>query len=76
MKKTLIIIVILSLLPCFATYTKGYVKKNGTYVYGHYKSNADSFKTNNYSYKGNVNPYTGKKGYNNPYKIKTYKYKY
>lgn len=41
----------------------GYMKKNGTYVQSYYKSDSDSYKFNNYSTKGNSNPYTGKKGY-------------
>lgn len=45
-----------------ATRVSGYTKSNGTYVKSYYKSDSDSFKSNNYSSKGNVNPYTGKKG--------------
>ncbi len=56
-----------------AKYQRGYVRKNGTYVSGHFKSNSDSSKFNNYSTKGNTNPYTRKKGYMNPYKAKKYK---
>lgn len=52
------------------TYTKGYVKKDGTYVQGHYKTKANNTKTDNYSTKGNTNPYTGKKGTKDPYKSK------
>ena len=43
--------------------TKRYIKKNGTYVMPHYKTRKDGTRLNNYSTKGNVNPYTGKKGY-------------
>ena len=43
--------------------TRGYMKKNGTYVMLHYKTRKDGTRLNNYSTKGNVNPYTGKKGY-------------
>ncbi len=51
--------------------TRGYYKKNGTYVKPYHKSNPDSRRYNNYSAKGNINPYTGKKGtqrheYSNP----------
>ncbi|MDQ2640378.1 MAG: hypothetical protein M3Y79_07350 [Pseudomonadota bacterium] len=48
------------------TYTKGYVKKDGTYVQGHYKTKANDTKLDNYSTKGNTNPYTGKKGTKDP----------
>lgn len=40
----------------------GYVKKDGTYVAPHVRSNPNSTKTDNYSTKGNFNPYTGKTG--------------
>lgn len=42
---------------------KGYVKKSsGKYVTPHFKTSPDKTKLNNWSTKGNVNPYTGKKG--------------
>ncbi len=40
----------------------GYYRKNGTYVAPHYRSSPDSSFYNNWSTKGNVNPYTGKEG--------------
>ncbi len=42
---------------------RGYTKSNGTYVASSYRTESDSFKSNNYSTKGNRNPYTGKQGY-------------
>ena len=50
--------------------TRGYMKKNGTYVMPHYKTRKDGTRLNNYSTKGNVNPYTGKKGYKDPFKVR------
>ncbi|MCX6757960.1 MAG: hypothetical protein NTZ44_03725 [Candidatus Nomurabacteria bacterium] len=47
---------------------RGYTTKRGTYVAPSYRSNPDSSRYNNYSTKGNYNPYTGKKGYTDPYK--------
>ncbi len=44
------------------TYVKGYYRKNGTYVAPHYRSSPNSTKNDNYSTKGNYNPYTGKSG--------------
>lgn len=44
-------------------WVNGYRKKNGSYVQGHYRSNGNSTKAENWPTKGNVNPYTGKKGY-------------
>lgn len=41
---------------------KGYYRSNGTYVAPHYRSNPDGNVYNNWSTKGNVNPYTGKAG--------------
>lgn len=53
-----------------ATRVKGYYRKSGKYVAPHYKSTSNRTKFDNYSTKGNINPYTGKKGTVNPYKIK------
>lgn len=47
----------------------GYVKKDGTYVAPSVATNPDNSKLNNYSSKGNTNPYTGKEGTVDPYKI-------
>ena len=46
--------------------TKGYTKKNGTYVARSRATNPDRTKRNNYSTKGNVNPSSGKPGTKNP----------
>lgn len=45
-----------------AVHVRGYFRKNGTYVAPHYRSSPDSSVWNNWSTKGNVNPYTGKAG--------------
>jgi hypothetical protein len=37
-----------------------YTREDGTHVEGHYRSNPDGNPHNNWSYPGNVNPYTGK----------------
>lgn len=50
------------------THVKGYTKKNGTYVAPHVRSSPNGTKSDNYSTKGNVNPYTGKKGTQDPVK--------
>ena len=42
---------------------KGYTKKNGTAVKAYYRSLPNKDKTDNWSTKGNINPFTGKKGY-------------
>ncbi|HEU4583280.1 MAG TPA: hypothetical protein VFS67_33715 [Polyangiaceae bacterium] len=41
---------------------RGYVRKDGTYVAPHYRSAPDGNFWNNWSTRGNVNPYTGKPG--------------
>ena len=41
---------------------KGYTRKDGTYVSPHYRTAPDGNFYNNWSTKGNVNPYTGKEG--------------
>lgn len=46
---------------------KGHVTKDGTYVPPHMATNPDGTKLNNWSTKGNVNPYTGKEGTVDPY---------
>jgi len=51
-----------------STRVHGYVKKNGTYVAPYHKTKPDRTQRNNYSTKGNINPYTGKKGYKMPVK--------
>ncbi len=78
MKKILSIITIFLLLfwLCFSTVdaktkVRWYYKKNWTYVKSHYRSDRDWIKRNNWSHKGNTNPYTGKK-----WTKKTYKKKY
>jgi hypothetical protein len=49
---------------------KGYTKKDGTYVEPHIRSSPNKDKSDNFSSKGNTNPYTGKKGYVDPDKPK------
>lgn len=38
----------------------GYYRSNGTYVAPHWRSNPDGVRANNFSYPGNLNPYTGR----------------
>lgn len=58
--------------PVFADqYVNGYFRSDGTYVPPHYQTSPNSTKIDNYSTKGNVNPYTGQSGYKNPYQIDT-----
>ena len=81
MKKILSALLVISILIIFAgsafardTRVKGYYRNNGTYVQPHYRTSPDRNIWNNYSTKGNINPYTGNKGYKDPFKLpNTYK---
>lgn len=50
-------------------YREGYVRKDGTYVPPSYATNPNDTKLDNYSTKGNVNPYSGRTGTVDPYKV-------
>jgi len=56
----------------FADSTKvdGYFKKDGTYVPSHVRTTPNRSKMDNWSTRGNVNPYTGKNGTKDPYKAR------
>jgi len=41
---------------------RAHVTRHGTYVRRHMQTNPNHTKRDNYSTKGNVNPYTGKRG--------------
>jgi hypothetical protein len=43
-------------------YVRGYTRRSGTYVQPYYRSSPDNTVTNNFSYKGNINPHTGARG--------------
>jgi hypothetical protein len=49
------------------TYVSGYTRSDGTYVSGHYRSCANSTTADNWSTRGNYNPYTGEPGYRSPW---------
>ena len=74
MKKKLALLLFLSCSFVFAEVNpqnhsvKGYVKKDGTYVAPHRQTNPNGTQKDNYSAKGNVNPYTGKVGTKTPKK--------
>ena len=46
----------------------GYTTKRGAYVEPHYKSSPNKATIDNYSSKGNFNPYTGKSGTKDQFK--------
>lgn len=47
-------------------YVHGYTRKDGVYVNPHYRSSPNSSQYDNWSTKGNYNPYTGARGTQNP----------
>ena len=67
-KKSIIFLflTLFSITAIAVTHVHSYSKKNGTYVMPHYRTSPNHNKYDNWSTKGNVNPYTGKKGYRNP----------
>lgn len=67
-KVVLFVLAILNVNSSFADqYVHGYTRSNGTYVRGYYRSDPDGNPYNNYSTRGNVNPYTGESGTKDPY---------
>ncbi len=49
-------------------HVRGSATKSGTYRQPHNKTSPNKTKFDNWSTKGNVNPYTGKKGTADPYR--------
>lgn len=67
-KYAVIAVALISSSSVFATGShsrSGYVKKNGAYVAPSHATNPNGRKSDNYSQKGNTNPYTGKQGKKN-----------
>ena len=48
------------------TTVREYVKRDGTYVRRHHRTKPDDTMWNNYSSKGNTNPWTGQRGWITP----------
>lgn len=51
---------------------KGYTRSDGTYVAPHYQTNPNSTSSDNWSTRGNTNPFTGKAGTVDPYGSSSY----
>lgn len=47
-------------------YVQGYYRSNGTYVQPYWRSDPDGNPFNNFTYPGNLNPYTGEVALGNP----------
>ena len=50
-----------------SVHVKSSVTKSGTYRSAHYRTSPNKTKFDNWSMKGNINPYTGKTGTKNSY---------
>lgn len=79
MKKSIIMLCLLAASGAVIAkdvYVDGYTKKDGTYVAPHHRSSPNNNQYDNYSAKGNSNPYTGQQGTvapdNNPYDSNPY----
>ena len=63
----------LTILPILAAhaqgyhYTNPYYRQDGTYVQPHYQTNPNGNPYDNWSTRGNVNPFNGQPGTRNPY---------
>jgi hypothetical protein len=60
-------------------YVRGYYRLDGTYVRPHYRTRPDGYFWNNWSSYGNINPFTGERGYRLPsydwvYRLPSYDY--
>jgi hypothetical protein len=65
MKTLTALLLTIAVAPAFAggsTYVKPHFQKDGTFVQGHQRTNPDATQYNNWSTKGNTNPYTFKPG--------------
>jgi hypothetical protein len=69
MKLLIVLLALIATAAAFArdVYVQPYVRSDGTFVQGHYRTAPDGNPFNNYSTQGNVNPYTGQAGTVNPY---------
>jgi len=75
MRRTLCLLIIFAFFLSSACYAKavkvkGGFTKSGTYKNPHYRTSPNKIKIDNWLTKGNINPFTGKKGTVDPYKIK------
>ena len=62
MKKSCVMLILLTVWAFPDSYVKPHMTKRGHFVEGHYKTKKNKTRMDNYSEKGNINPYTGKKG--------------
>ena len=71
MKKLIFSLLAVAVMAVFSTeafayrYTGGHYRSSGTYVQPYYSSTPDGARWNNWSSRGNANPFTGKRGNRN-----------
>lgn len=58
----LLVVLVSGVADARGTRVRSYVTKSGKAVSSHYRSSPNRTKRDNYSTKGNINPYTGKRG--------------
>ncbi len=69
MKKLALLVIALCLFFTFSSVNvmagsvRGYTRSNGTYLSPYNRSHSNRTVTDNYKFKGNVNPYTGREGH-------------
>ncbi len=76
-KKSILVglVALISAASAFAqVYVRPYTRSDGTTVQGHYRTAPNNTLLDNYSTRGNVNPYTGKPGTVDPYKVPSTNY--
>ncbi len=61
-----VLLLLLAISVFSQVHVKGYYRRNGTYVQPYVRSSPDGNPYNNYSYPGNLNPYTWKIATGNP----------
>lgn len=66
---SLLVLLVLASAAVAQVHVQGYTRRDGTYVPPHYRSAPDSNPYNNWSTRGNVNPYTGQPGTHDPYAL-------
>lgn len=57
-----LVLIISSPVAAEDTYIDGYIRQDGTYVQPHFRTQSDNYSDNNFSARGNTNPYTGNRG--------------
>ena len=60
---TIFLAVLLTLPAEAVEHVRGHIRKDGKYIAPHNRTTANNTQRDNWSSKGNTNPYTGKRGY-------------